>query len=46
MHTKILIVDDEVDILQILETLLTQKGVHVKRASGGKESLNYRRTLI
>jgi len=36
---KILIVDDEVDILQFLELVLREKGYEVVTASGGHEAL-------
>ena len=39
MHEKILLVDDEPDILQTLETLLVSEGFHVRKASEGQHAL-------
>lgn len=39
MNEKILIVDDEEDILKYLNILLTEKGFRVKTASGGEEAI-------
>ena len=39
MKKKILVVDDEDDILQFLELVLTEKGYSVVTASGGHEAL-------
>ncbi len=39
MKAKILIVDDEPEILDILETTLTAEGFEVKKASGGREAI-------
>ena len=36
---KILVVDDEPDILQTLETLLTSEGFLVRKASGGRQAI-------
>lgn len=38
-HTKILLVDDEPDILEILEYNLTTEGYQVERAKNGREAL-------
>lgn len=40
MGKKILIVDDEDDILFILKSVLTKKGYHVKEAYSGEECLS------
>jgi signal transduction histidine kinase len=37
--SKILIIDDEPDILENLEAMLTRKGFHVSASSGGEEGL-------
>jgi len=39
MNEKILIIDDEADILLILENILTEEGYYVVCASGGDEAL-------
>ncbi len=39
MRKKILVVDDEDDILNFLELVLTEKGYDVATASGGQEAL-------
>ena len=39
MNEKILIIDDEADILLILENILTEEGYYVMCASGGDEAL-------
>ena len=39
MKGKILIIDDEPEILDILETTLTTEGFQVRKASGGREAL-------
>ncbi len=40
MNAKILIVDDEPDILYVLEALLTAEGFQIRKASGGQEALD------
>ena len=39
MKTKILIVDDEPDILEILDSVLTGEGFKVERALGGEKAI-------
>ena len=39
MKKKILVVDDEDDILNFLELVLSEKGYQVSTASGGQEAL-------
>ena len=39
MRKKILVVDDEDDILNFLELVLSEKGYQVATASGGQEAL-------
>ena len=43
-HTKILLVDDEPDILEILEYNLQQEGYQVFKANNGKEGLTQAKT--
>ncbi len=38
-HYDVLVVDDEIDILQLLEILLTRKGFKVKTAENGMDAL-------
>ena len=40
MNEKILVVDDEQDILQMLSKLLTQENFQVKTACGGEEAIS------
>ncbi len=42
---KILVVDDEVDILNLIEKVLTDKGFTVITATRGREALNYVKTI-
>ena len=39
MNEKILIIDREPDILNTLDTTLTQKGFHIKSAAGYEEAI-------
>ncbi len=41
MKTKILIVDDDISILTVLETLLEDKGIEITTAQDGKSALKY-----
>jgi len=40
MHEKLLIVDDELDILEMLSSFLAQEGFRVKTAPGGYEAID------
>lgn len=40
MHEKLLIVDDELDILEMLSSFLAQEGFRVKTAPGGHEAID------
>jgi len=46
MNNKILIIDRETDVLQILETLLTTKGYQVKTATSGEEAIDFIKSEI
>jgi len=43
---KILVVDDEADILELLKYNLKKEGYHVKTASNGLEAVNIARTFV
>ncbi len=40
---KILVVDDEADILRFLELVLTERGYHVTTAAGGRDAIDQAR---
>ena len=39
MDTKILVVDDQKDLLELLEMALSQEGYHVRMAASGSDAL-------